>query len=97
MWLQMNVILIRHFPVNSLNQRHVVGGAAAPVGRTKGVLYLPENHKPWSCLVSEAKRKAVRYLCGEVLKRVTYCGHIKSCALAVVLIQFALRVRAMKV
>jgi len=63
----------------------------------KGVLYLPENHTHWSCLVSEAKRKVVRYLRVEVLKRVTYCGHIKSCPLAVVLIHFVLRVRAMKV
>ena len=84
-------------PVNTLNQRHVVGGTTAPVSRMKGVLYLPENHTHWSCFVSESKRKVLRYLCGEVLKRVTYCGHIKSCAFAVVLIHFALRVRAMKV
>ena len=93
MWLQMNVILTRYFTVHTLIHRHVVGVATAPVWRMKGVLYLPENHMHWSCFLSETKRKVVRYLCREVLKRVTCCGHIKSCALAVVLIHFALRVR----
>ena len=74
-----------------------MGGTAAAVWRMKGVLYLPENHMHWSCFVSEAKRKVVRYFSGEVLKRVTYCGHIKSRTLAVVLIHFALRVRAMNI